>query len=355
MKIQTLNRIEFKQKTKAFHNVSDSLLFPRIIKLNKNLYVAAFSIMKLLPAKHIIHEAINRGDINENSTIVATSSGTYALGIATTCAELNLPFTIFGDTAIDKFLLDRLADLGGSIHISKNPKTPGAYQELRLAALKNYISEDKLRFWTKQYDNLDNRKAYSVVAEQILNTLGKNINIVGPVGSGGSTCGVALGLREVNPEIELIGVDTFNSVLFGQPDGARLLRGLGNSIIPKNLEHSLYDEIHWVSANEAHYHTRWLHQKKALFCGPTSGAAYQVAKHLSLKHPEKDFLFIAPDEGHRYLATTYNDEWLSKQPFYSKNIHNKPRKISHPLEAIGPWSYMKWNRRNYCEVISHEK
>ncbi len=335
----------------VYQTLSDSIILPRLIKLEDNLFAAVFSIMKLLPAKHIIAEAIRRGEVKENCTIVDTSSGTFALGIGIICSELGLPFRIFGDPAIDEDLIRRLNDLGGEVHISRNPKSPGAYQALRLEALKNFISENQLSFWARQYDNLDNVKSYAAVGEQLIDAFGSNINIVGTVGSGGSTCGIIKNIRTINTSAKLIGVDTFNSVLFGQPDGKRILRGLGNSIMPMNLDHSCYDEVHWVSANDASYYTRWLFRNKSLFCGPTTGAAYQVARYLAEKNKNETYVFIAPDEGYRYLPTTYNDHWLHKQDFYSTEITNNPVKVMSPTEAKEPWAYMLWNRCSYKNIM----
>lgn len=334
-----------------FQKLSDAIQLPRLIQLDKNLYVAAFSIMKLLPAKHIIEEALKRGEIKKNSLIVDTSSGTFALGVGMVCAELGLPFKIFGDPAIDILLINQLQDLGGEVHISKNPPNPGAYQALRLEALKNFISTHQLSYWTQQYDNLDNARAYHIVGEYLMQLLGNHLNIVGTVGSGGSTCGIIHAIRQQNPDAQLIGVDTFNSILFGQPDGKRILRGLGNSIMPKNLQHVAYDEIHWVNANDAFYYTRWLFQHKALFLGPTSGAAYQVAQYLAKKNKHNVYVFIAPDEGYRYQNTVYNNAWLHHQDFYSTILTKAPKRVSNPLNAHEPWSYMHWGRRTYHQVM----
>lgn len=352
MKINIENYIDvLPKKSRCFNKLSDAILLPRFIQLEDNLYAAVFNIMKLLPAKHIINEAIKRNEIQENCTIVDTSSGTFALGIGIICAELGLPFRIFGDPAIDHVLIERLYDLGGQVHISRNPKSPGAYQALRLEALNNFISSNQLSFWARQYDNLDNSRSYSIVAERLMDTLGHHCHIVGAVGSGGSTSGIIKTMREKNANVQLIGVDTFNSVLFGQLDGKRVLRGLGNSIMPKNLDHTAYDEVHWVSANDAFHYTRRLFNQKVIFCGPTTGAAYQVARYLAHRNKKESYVFIAPDEGYRYLTTVYNNQWLENQDDYSKNITPSPLLVTNPLDAVAPWAYMKWDRKSYYQVM----
>lgn len=340
------------KKFNYYSSFSDSILLPKIIKLGSNLYIVAFKLMKLLPAKFMLTEAQKRGNIKDNYIIVDTSSGTFALGLGIICSELGLKFKIFGDPAIDKNLRSRLCDLGGDVHIVKKTKNKGAYQKERLKALHNFISKENLSFWTKQYDNLDNSLSYSIVGELLISALGKNINVIGTVGSGGSTGGIISVIRSINVESKLIGVDTYNSVLFGHPDGKRDLRGLGNTILPKNLNHYLYDEVHWVSANDAFYFTRLLHQNNALFYGPTTGAAFQVAKYLANKNKNETYAFIAPDEGYRYFNTVYNDTWIKKQSYYNSSITANPKLVHSPLEAVPPWSYIKWNRRGLADVIT---
>lgn len=342
---------EFKMKKCVFTRYSDSIALPTIIQIKSNLYAVVFKLMKLLPARGIIQEAYRRGEIKNNYTVVDTSSGTFALGMGIVCCELGLRFKIFGDPVIDKHLLTRLKELGGSVHIVEKAKNKGAYQIERLKALHLYLSQNQLSFWANQYDNLENNQSYAIVGELIIDTIGKDVNIVGPVGSGGSTGGIVEAMRKYNVNAELIGVDTFNSILFGQPDGVRDLRGLGNTIMPKNLHHQLYDQVHWVGANDAALCTRQLHKHHALFCGPTSGAAFLVADYLANKNKKQKYAFIAPDEGYRYQNTVYDDQWLKSQAYYLQKVTREPIKAITPQTASRPWSYFDWNRRTLQDVV----
>ena len=91
-------------------------------------------------------------------------------------------------------------------------------------------------------------------------------------------CGTSSFLRMVFPGLTAIGVDTHGSVLFGLPDeGKRLLRGLGNSVMPPNLDHRAFDEVHWVTGPEGFLGTRELHRGHAVFAGP-SNIAYSATK-----------------------------------------------------------------------------
>ncbi len=348
-------RIRFTPNKNYFQRYSESIMLPKIIKLKSNLYVAYFKIMKLLPAKIIIEEALRREEIKEGSTIIETSSGTFALGLGIICAELSLPFCVFSDPAISKVLSQRIQDLGGKVYFSSHTDVSGSYQKQRMRALENYLSENKLSYWTKQYDNLDNSRAYKTVADSLLKIFGiTRINLVGTVGSGGSTGGIISGIREKTMSSTLIGVDTFNSVLFGQPDGKRVLRGLGNSIMPKNLNHQLYDEVHWISANYAFHYTRKLHREFGLYCGPTTGAAYLVASYLAQFNKNENYIFIAPDEGYRYETTVYNDRWLNRHYKVRFPPISCPLEVQFPYEAKEPWSFINWGRRQYKEVIGND-
>src|SRR5258708_21276709 len=171
-----------------------------------------------------------------------------ALGLAIVCNLRGYGLTIVSDYACDVGLQRRLRGLGATVEIVPAPSSTGGYQRARLDRLEEVRSQNRDSWWVNQYDNPGNPQAYGAFAAQLVGALGKIDCLVGTVGSGGSMCGTTGYLRELFPELHAVGIDTFGSVLFGQPDGPRQLRGLGNSLLPKNLDHTIFDEIHWVSA-----------------------------------------------------------------------------------------------------------
>ena len=179
--------------------------------------------------------------------------------------------------------------------------------------------------------------------------MGEDFTLVGTVGSGGSTCGTLEVLRQVAGGIRLVAVDTFGSVLFGLPVGKRVLRGLGNSVTPSNVLHHLYDEVHWVCAEDAFQCTRVMHRRHALFQGPTSGAASQVARWIRQQR-EHPVVFIAPDEGYRYQDTIYDDGWLRAEGLLRPTPTAEPLEITDLAAATPPWNFLSWGRRSYEEV-----
>lgn len=335
----------------AYRTTSEAYELPKIIQLADNLFAASFFLMKLLPARFILDCAQRSGLLRRGSVVIETTSGTFGLALAILCAERGLRLIIVSDPAIDAPLRRRLEDLGARVEIVQKPAAVGGYQQARLDRMAELMAEHPGHFWPSQYDNPHNPDAYAPLVEMIVEAVGETDCLVGPVGSGGSMCGASNYMRTILPKLRAIGVDTFGSVLFGQPDKKRLLRGLGNSLMPRNLNHTVFDEVHWVSAGAAFTATRQLHSTRALFAGPTSGAAYLVARWWARQHPEKVVVCLFPDEGYRYIDTVYNDDWLRANDVWPKEMPVGPTLVDDPREARPEWAYMRWGRRTYEQVM----
>lgn len=118
---------------KAHSSIVEATELPRIIKVSDNLYAAAFSLMKLLPARYIIDRAEAAGVLTPGTPVIETSSGTFALGLAMVCGLRGYPLTIVGDSAIDQELRTRLEMLGTTVEIVQHTGQPGGIQGARLA------------------------------------------------------------------------------------------------------------------------------------------------------------------------------------------------------------------------------
>lgn len=339
---------------KAFSGAVLDSYRPRLIPLTGNLVAASFPLMKIFPAEFCIRRAREEGSINSNSLIMETSSGNMALGLVVVSKLYGYSPVIVSDYACDYAFRRRLEDLGARVEIVPAPLQKGGYQQARLERLIEICGENPNHFRVNQYDNPCNPGAYSFLASELVKTLGRVDCLVGTVGSGGSVCGTSGYLRQLFPEMITIGVDTFRSVLFGQSDGPRQLRGLGNSILPKNLDHTIFDEVHWVTAAEAYKATRTLHQRTSLFCGGTSGAAWMVARYWAMKNPKARVVCILPDDGYRYIDTIYNDEYLCKNGLCIPALPKGPREVTVPEDAHTCWSRMYWLRRRYEDVVTKE-
>jgi S-sulfo-L-cysteine synthase (3-phospho-L-serine-dependent) len=319
---------------------------PRLVGLAPSLFAVCFPLMKLLPARFMLDRAEERREIARGGHIVETTSGTFGLSLALLATVRGYRLRLVSaDTLVDEWLRRRLASLGAEIEIVHDADRTGG-QQLRLERVRAIVSEHPNAWWPRQYDNPDNPRAYARLAELMVRELGAIDCLVGPVGSGGSMCGASAFLRTVFPTMRAIAVDTHRSVLFGHAPGPRRLRGLGNSLVPRNIDHTTFDEVHWVGALPAATSARRLFREHGIFAGPTSGAAVLVADWYARQHPDQITVAILPDEGHRYQDTVYDDRWLTQ-------LSDQPA-----LEAPGPtelqqiapfgedaWTRIAWQRR----------
>ncbi len=331
----------------------DAIALPRVVWLRPNLIGLAFPLMKLLPARVIVRKALEEGELRPGGLIAETTSGTFGLALAMVARLGGHPLTLVSDPAIDAPLQRRLEDLGATVHIVREPGPTGGFQQARLAVLEQVLAENPGSFCPRQYSNPHNPGSYAPCAEQLAHAAGAVDCLIGTVGSGGSVCGISSHLRRISPELEVIGVDAHRSVLFGQSDagGGRLLRGLGNSLMPPNVDHTAFDLVHWVGAAEAFLATRRLHREHALYVGPTSGAAYLVADGWARENPDRLGAVIFPDEGYRYQDTVYDDAWLEAQGARLDVLPREPVEWEHPHDGDDPWAFFRWGRRSYAEVM----
>lgn len=334
---------------RIYSSVVEATELPRTIQLTGNFYAVVFSLMKLLPARFIIDQAEASGVLTQGTPVLETSSGTFGLGLAMICRLRGYPLTIVGDAVIDLNLKIRMEMLGARVEIVAENGHPAGIQGARLDRLAALRAEQPSSFTPDQYGNPDNAGSYAVVGDLITETVGAVDCLVGPVGSGGSTGGLAESLR-AHHDVHLVGVDTQGSVIFGLPPGPREIRGLGSSIIPGNVRHTRYDEVHWVNAAEAAWATRELFQRYGLFMGPTSGAAYLAGIWWARTNPDAKVLAIFPDEGHRYHATVYGSQWRDADQLAAARAGSGPVLVAHPRDVPGQWSRIRWERRPLSSV-----
>jgi cysteine synthase A len=334
-------------------NFVDAVALPRVVWLRPNLIGLAFPLMKLLPARYIIRKALESGELEPGGMIAETTSGTFGLALAMVARLHGHPLTLVSDPAIDAPLKRRLEDLGATVHIVREAGPTGGFQQARLEVLEKVLADNPGSFCPRQYTNPNNPGSYAPCAELLAHAAGGVDCLIGSVGSGGSVCGVSSYLRLLFPELDVIGVDTHRSVIFGQSDAGsgRLLRGLGNSLMPANVNHTAFDWVHWVGAAEAFRATRELHRSHALFAGPTSGAAYLVADWWARENPDQLGAVIFPDEGYRYQDTVYDDAWLAASGALLDALPAQPVEWEHPHDGDDAWAFHRWDRREYADVM----
>lgn len=325
---------------------------PRFARLAPNLYAACFSLMKLMPARFMVDRAEASRRLSRGGHIVETTSGTFGLAIAMLASVRGYELTLVTATSlIDPKLKHRLERLGATVLPIDDPLGDGN-QRGRLECLRKILKDTPDTFWPRQYDSPENRLAYARLANLAVRSFGHIDCLVGCVGTGGSLCGTGAFLRELFPDLRIVAVDTHRSMLFGQPTGKRMLRGLGNSVLPANVRHEMVDEIHWVGALPAYAAAHAMFREYGLFMGPTSGAAALVAGWFARRNPQAATLVIMPDEGHRYADTVYSDDWLANLQGWPVAIPSEPTHLERiqPAEETA-WTRFAWKRRTLATVL----
>jgi cysteine synthase A len=324
---------------------------PRLYRLEDNLVAACFSLMKLLPAGAILNDALARGELQPGGSIIETTSGSFGLALAIHSSARGFHLTIVTDsTATDIRLRRQLLLMGVDLRVVTKPHPSGGMQRARLDVLHRCLQKNPNIYWTQQYSNPKNAEAYGRYAEHLFERLGRVDCLVGSVGTGGSMVGTVRRARQLSPQLHAIAVDTCHSVLFGQSDGRRLVRGMGNSIIPDMLDHTQFDSVSWMPAPATFEATRELLRTHGLFMGPTSGAAYQVARWWARSHPDQLVVVTMADAGHRYVDTVYSDKWVKRTLPWPTPIDPEPRQVITPKAGEECWSWMQWSRRRLSDL-----
>ncbi len=207
--------------------------------------------MKDRPAMHMVERARARGDLAPGAAIVESTSGTLGLGLALAGSVYGHPVTLVIDPGQELMVTRMMTAYGARVDMVTEPHPVGGWQQARKDRVAQLLAADPSAWNPNQSSNPDNVAAYRPLALEMAAQLGRVDVLVCSVGTGGHSSGVARVLREFNPAMRLIGVDTIGSTIFGQPASSRLMRGLGSSVFPRNVDYSAFNEVHWVAPAEA--------------------------------------------------------------------------------------------------------
>jgi cystathionine beta-synthase len=235
--------------------------------------------------------------------------------------------------------IDILRAVGAEVVVcptNVTPEDPRSYYSVARRLNKEIPNS----FYPNQYDNLSNAQAhYETTGPEIWkDTDGRITHYAAGVGTGGSMCGTAKFLKEQNPNLVTVGLDTYGSVfkkyketgIFDEKEiYPYLTEGIGEDILPKNVDFSLIDHFIKVTDKDAAVMTRRLAREEGLFVGWSCGSAVHGALEYAKEHlKEGDVLvIILPDHGTRYLGKVYNDEWMRNHGFLEDKTYATARDI----------------------------
>ena len=279
-------------------------------------------------ALHIVENAEKKGILKPGDTIIETTSGNtgFSLAMVSLIKGYKCILAVSSKSSSDK--IDMLKAMGAKVYVcpaNVSADDPRSYYEVA----KRLHSEIKGSIYINQYFNDLNADAhYSSTGPEIWNQTDGNItHLIVCSGTGGTISGTARYLKEKNPNIKVIGVDAYGSVLkkyheTGEFDENEIypyrIEGLGKNLIPSVTDFEIIDRYVKVTDEDSAHSARQLVKYEGIFVGYTSGAAFQAIKQLN---DEKEFnksdviVVIFPDHGSRYLSKIYSDKWMENQGF----------------------------------------
>lgn len=265
-------------------------------------------------ALQLITHAMENGKLKEGDTVVESSSGNMAIGLAQTCKYFGLKLEVVVDPMINSQNIKIIKAYGGKINFVDSPAKKGGYLQARLDRVQEILASNPRSFWTNQYGNTQNPAAHRQTMHEIVKDLGKAPDYLF---AATSTCGTLMGCAEYikkhDLKTNLIAVDAEGSVIFGTPAGERKIPGHGAGRASQFLNKDLiYAHVH-IDDQECIQGCHKLLDSEAILCGGSSGAVvYAVQKLISSIPYGATIAMILCDRGERYLDTIYNEDWIKE-------------------------------------------
>ncbi len=282
-------------------------------------------------AVKMIEDAEADGRLKPGGTIIEGTSGNTGMGLALGAIIKGYKLICVISDKQSKEKMDILRAVGAKVVVCPTdvePDDPRSYYSVS----KRLAEETPNAWYVNQYDNPSNSIAhYEQTAPEIWEqTDGKITHFVVGVGTGGTISGVAKYLKERNPNIKIWGVDTYGSVfkkyhetgIFDENEiYPYITEGIGEDILPKNVDFSLIDGFTKVTDKDAAVYTRKIAKEEGIFVGNSAGSAIkgvlQLKEHFK---PEDVVVVLFHDHGSRYVGKMFNDDWMRERGFLEEEI-----------------------------------
>ncbi|MCV2486570.1 pyridoxal-phosphate dependent enzyme [Flavobacterium sp. SH_e] len=282
-------------------------------------------------AVKMIEDAEADGRLKPGGTIIEGTSGNTGMGLALVAIVKGYKLICVISDKQSKEKMDILRAVGAKVVVCPTdvePTDPRSYY-----SVSRRLAEETPNSWyVNQYDNMSNSLAhYEQTGPEIWKqTEGKITHFVVGVGTGGTISGVGKYLKEKNPNIKIWGIDTYGSVfkkyhetgIFDENEiYSYITEGIGEDILPKNVDFSLIDGFTKVTDKDAAVYTRKIALEEGIFVGNSAGACIkgllQLKEHFK---PDDVVVVLFHDSGSRYVGKMFNDDWMRERGFLEENI-----------------------------------
>jgi len=321
-----------------YNNILETIGNTPLVKLNKVVKDIPATVLAKIEttnpgnsikdrmALKMIEDAEKSGKLKPGGTIIEGTSGNTGMGLAIVAVIKGYKciFTSTDKQSKEKF--DALRAFGAEVIVcptNVDPEDPRSYY-----SVSSRLEREVPNSWKpNQYDNLSNSQAhYEQTGPEIWEqTEGKITHLVAGVGTGGTISGIAKYLKEKNPAIQILGIDTYGSVFkkykeTGEFDKNEIFpyitEGIGEDFLPANVDFSLIDHFEKVTDQDAALMTREIARKEGIFAGNSTGSAIAGVLQMKAMFKESDVVVVIfPDHGSRYMGKMYNDDWLRDRGF----------------------------------------
>jgi cystathionine beta-synthase len=285
--------------------------------------------MKDRIAVHIVEQAEKKGILKKGSKVIETTSGNTGFSVALVCIIKGYECILAVNSKASKGKINMLRAMGAKVYVCPahvSADDPRSYYQVA----KRLHQETADSVYINQYFNELNSEAHylSTGPEIWEQTEGKVTHVVVASGTGGTISGVGKYLKEKNPDIKVLGVDAYGSILKKFHETSDFdtneiypyrIEGLGKNLVPSATNFEVIDVFEKVTDEDAAHRARELAVTEGLFTGYTSGAVVQA----TLQYAAKDYfdrdsvvVMILPDHGSRYMEKVYSDEWMAEQGFF---------------------------------------
>jgi cystathionine beta-synthase len=280
-------------------------------------------------ALQMIEDAERDGRLKPGGTIIEGTSGNTGMGLALAAVVKGYKCIFTTTDKQSKEKVDALKAFGADVIVcptNVDPDDPRSYY-----SVSSRLERETPNAWkANQYDNLSNARAhYEQTGPEIWDqTEGRVTHLVVGVGTGGTICGAGRYLKEQNPGIQVLGIDTYGSVFKKYKETGifdkneiypYVTEGIGEDFLPQNVDFAVIDHFEKVTDKDAAVMTRRLPREEGIFAGNSAGSA--MAGLIQMRDrfgPDDVVVVVFHDHGTRYLGKMYNDDWMRTMGYLDK-------------------------------------
>ena len=305
-------------------------------KMKKNDWKVYLKLEKFNPgqsmkdrmALNMIEEAEKTGKLKPGGTIIESSSGNTAIGLAITCAIKGYKFIAVVDHHASVEKIDMIKAYGGKIVVVGQDKNDAEVAVVERETTAKRMSEEiPNAFFPNQAENPANKRGYiDTLASELIIDLSTIDEFYGAIGTGGSICGTATGLKKLGSEAKINAIEPAGSIIFGGKGGSYFQSGTGNpegAGIPSIIDFNLIDNNFYATDKEAFNTCRHFAKNYALLIGGSAGGVlYKALEDINNKKGFGIAVILLCDGGEKYLNNVYNDEWMRKNQLLDFTIES---------------------------------